>query len=220
MKNYYYLISLFALGLCINGNFYGNFILIFLCVLYYYMFFHNQWWIVFVILVLFNFHFLANKVNKPIAEVVKVVDIKQNYVVGDTGEEKVYLYNTVNVGYGDILEIEGRYEEVYTLQNFALFNFTKFSHRKGIYYQMYVDNYTILSKNRSIKNLLLEYVQAIDNEKLRQYLLQIFYQIKEEQHIELLFLSGFHLRFLSKWIRKICKINEYLLTTGFVKKSV
>ena len=79
MKNYYYLISLFALGLCINGNFYGNFILIFLCVLYYYMFFHNQWWIVFVILVLFNFHFLANKVNKPIAEVVKVVDIKQNY---------------------------------------------------------------------------------------------------------------------------------------------
>lgn len=211
MKHYYFLVSLFMVIMSINANFYGNFIIIFVCLIYYYFYFHNQWWMILILLIIFNFHFLSPETNKPTSEVVKVIDIKQNYIIADTDNEQVYLYNVFNVGYDDVLEIEGNYEEVYSLQNFHLYNFMDYSHKKGIHYQMFVNDYTILSKNRSIKNLLFEYVQSIDKSELRSYLLQIFYQIKDDNYIELLFLSGFHLRFLVKVINKLIKVNESLL---------
>ena len=213
MKNHYYLIAILAILLSINGNFYGNFVIIGLFILYYYINFKNQWWIVFIFLIGFNFHFSYTTLHKPTSNIVVIKDIKQNYVIAKSEDTNVYLYNVANVGYGDILDIEGKYEEIEALQNFMIFDFMNYSYKQKIKYQMYVKEYTIFKKNRSIKNLLYEQVSSIQNETLRSYLLQVLYQIKSDNYIELLFLSGFHLRFFIEKISNKFKRNKDQLTS-------
>lgn len=211
MKQYYLYVACCVMVLAWCQNFNVNLLLIAIFSFYYYKVIKRQWYFVFVILLFFNFNllFLNKEVHKPLHYVMQVEVIKANYLIGNTGSERVYVYNVENVSLKDIIKVEGTYEPVTALKNKGLSNFETYSHREGIYYQLYASDFEVEAKSKSLSAYLYKHIDAIQNGELKMYLQKTLYNVKDENSLlDQVYLGGFHIYLLIQLIGVVTRKNK------------
>ncbi len=96
--------------------------------------------------------------------VVRVDEIRNNYIIASNQKEKFVLYNVNNVGLYDVLNIEGTPERVNSTNNLGMFHYATYLQRKNIHYSIYVKRFTIESNANHVKAKLYRYVNSFDTQ--------------------------------------------------------
>lgn len=183
----------------------------FLLMVYWYFKNYRQGWICFCIL----FLLLTNQKDIPFAsrKIVRVDEIKEDYVIASSKKEKSILYGVDQVSLMDIIEIEGTFKPIHTTKNLGMFHFDKYCKRKGISAFMQVDNYEIISTSNSIKAKVYKKVMMIDDETIRTLLLKVLYRNDQnEDASHLIYASGAHLVLAVSMLANLLKVSKQKFT--------
>lgn len=68
--------------------------------------------------------------------------------------------NNIILNQGDIVEVSGDMELIYSNKNFNLFNYEEYMNKKGIFYNLYADEITIIGKNNGIEYFLKNSIES------------------------------------------------------------
>lgn len=146
-----------------------------------------------------------DSISTPKSNIIEIVEVHTNYCVGKDDMNQEYIfYNVENTTIGDVIEVKGKYERIYSPTNRHTFSFKTYMEHKNIYYQMYVISYEVIEKSISIRGKVYNHIQKIENKEVKSKINQLFYKIREEESNEnFIFMSGMHLSFLALLISKI-----------------
>ena len=163
--------------------------------------------IVFLFYVIFFLVFIPNDstTNTNISKVVKINEIKSNYVIASDGINQVLLYNVDDVSFHDIIKINGNYQQLDSVNNKPLFHFKHYMNVRNIKYMMNVESYEIIQRSSSLKSNFYRYVQTRKAKDLLNY---TFFQVKQEGFEDILGSSGASFILLFTWIKKRWKFKK------------
>ncbi len=207
--NYIFYVWCTAIVLIVNQNPKTNILVILLSIGY--LTFKTKRWTLYwlVILIVFNTMLIQVTPSKPKHKIMEVIDVKEDYVVGQSDKQKVYVYNVSNVNYHDIIEIDGTYEPITSIKNLHTFSFERYANQEGAYYQMYAYDFTVLAKSESIRATVYNFFAKLQN-PVKPYFMKVFYNQKTDM-MDMTFLSGFHIYLLAKIIGKRTKLDRWLI---------
>lgn len=139
---------------------------------------------------------LAKDIHKPISKTLHVKELRSNYLIASTGDEKVVVYGVDTASFDDIIEINGDYEYVDSIHNIRSFQFSKWLQRRDIYYQINAKNYKVIKKGTSIRNKLYHHIQSINNKEQRTWIKMMLYGIHDDEVSYFITSSGMHISYL------------------------
>lgn len=151
----------------------------------------------------------------PQEKIIRVDEIKANYIIGNTGNEKVILYDVNNVSFDDILKISGDYEMIEALHNRSEFYFPQWAQRKGIQYSMNVQSIEILEEGTTIRSKLYDYIQSLD-EEYKSFILSTIYGIHEEDVFYMVSSSGMHISYISNLMYSFASLFFNTVTSSII----
>lgn len=124
--------------------------------------------------------------------------------------QHILVYNT-DASVGDTIRFHGILENVDSLHNYGLFDYTDYMRRKGIYQCITTDTIEIVKHSYIPHALLYRYVQS---SKLQEIASSFLYNDHEEDTLAIFFSSGMHFSFL---LYHITKISSFYLFQDKVK---
>lgn len=143
--------------------------------------------------------------------ILKVDEIRDNYVFASNGSRKCILYHINDVSLYDVIHVEGAFSKPLSAMNKNTFQFGNYLKHHHVYSSMYVEHYQFITKSNHIKTKLYEYIKNIEDKKVKAYLQKLFYHIGENQQDNdyLIYASGMHISFLAALFAKIGKLNYH-----------
>lgn len=144
--------------------------------------------------------------------ILRVQQIKTNYIVASDGVTKCLLYNVEDVVIDDVVKVRGTFESIYSTRNKDTFQFQKQMARRNIHTSMYTKAYTVEEVGTTLKANVFRYINHMVSKKSKENALKVLYRIDEEkeEYAHYLYASGIHFSFLIRLIskRKKHKRNE------------
>ncbi|WP_277489632.1 MULTISPECIES: MBL fold metallo-hydrolase [unclassified Breznakia] len=169
-----------------------------------------------LLLIVYNFNFLKKEIKQPKEYILRVLEVRENYVIATTGEENIYVYNIGNISINDIVEVKGNYERISSFKNLHTFDFSLYAYRNQANFQIYTSDFEIKAKSKSMQATLYNHIQNLENEALKEYYDAIFYNKKsQDDGNDFFYLGGFHLQFFIYLLSKVKKLNKALLEIIF-----
>lgn len=167
---------------------------------------------IFVFFLIYPVFTSSEEVQMPVSQKVHIKGIKSGYVVGDTGKERVILYGADELGFDDLVEVQGTYEKVDTIHNLSMFHFQKWLARRDIHYQIQVKKIHKIKQGKSLRHRLYAKVLKLPTKKGREWVLSMLYQIHTEDISFFITASGMHLSLLAYTLERMLQ--------RFVSKSM
>lgn len=199
--SFLYIAIIFALFILTNG--FIRILIGIISVVYFFKHYQNKFGVL-LILFLFSSFLLNQSVYQEMnTRVLEVQEVRSSYVIASNKDMKCILYNVENVNLNDVIEVKGKYENIYSQKNRETFQFFKLCERRGIYQSMNVISYRLKSKSNGIRAKIFSYISNYENKEVKEKLLSLFYHIQEEDQKDMIFASGLHISFLSYFLSKI-----------------
>lgn len=129
----------------------------------------------------------------PTTDIVVVKEIRSSYVIGEADGQKVILYSLEDINFGDVLKVDGDYQEIDGIHNDGEFYFVQWANRKGIYYSLNVKNYQVIRQGSSLRQRLYAKVQSMDETKKDWYEM-MFFGIHDDNMYFMAMSSGMHIQ--------------------------
>lgn len=203
MKEYYFFIAIASFfSMYFTG--YSRYLLVFAIIAY--AFYRNRQ----ICLIVIIFQIFCIAYIKPITilpcegKIVKIMEIKENYVVGYNDNQAVILYGMDNVNFDDVYQIKGEYQLIDSTNNPNVYNFKQWANRKGYFYSMNVEKANLISKGESIKSKLYAEIQTSSLANWYRY--AFFFQSSEEIQ-SLVISSGMPFAYIISYLKKHLKIK-------------
>lgn len=178
------------------------------CVMYYAYRHLTKRHLILIIMVLFQLQGISTIPEPPSnVLVVQVEEIKSNYMIAKSEDQRILLYQVEGVSFGDILEVKGKAQRIAGLRNFYQFDFSAWASRRGIYYGMQVDSFTLIEASDSARATIYRHIKSLPEEET-SYVLSTLYGIQEEDE-DVHFMvssSGMHLSFIAHLIQVVLSL--------------
>lgn len=184
----------------------------------YYVFHYQHHRILFLSLLLhmLSLTMLHTKPEQPTSKTVMITQIKASYMIGKVDDQSVLLYDVTNANFGDVIEVEGDYEEIVGVRNEGEFYFPEWASRKGIYYAMNVSQSKLITEGSSLRHHLFAYIGTFD-EPIKIWLKLILFGIKTEDNIYFMAVSsGMHIQFMMNLMYSIGTLFLSVTTTSMM----
>ncbi len=139
---------------------------------------------------------------------LQVHSIKDSYVIAQNQSFKCILYNVDGVAIEDVIEVEGNFERIHTLQNEGTFHFASYLQQRSIFYSMYVKSYNLVQTGSSLRAKVYTSLMQHPLHKLYQ---AYFYGIHENQD-SFLYASGYPLQYFCILLASMLKKNKHLVS--------
>lgn len=186
------------------------------------LFYHISYFKHYCILILvFCFVFISSINKTPdIPEgnnhIIRVEEIRDNYIVGSNKNEKYIVYNVTGVDLYDVLNIVGTFQEIKTTNNLRMFHYATYLKRKSIHYSIYAKRFHVVSNANHIKAKLYRYIQSFDKES-KENMNALLYRNYENDfdYKHFLFASGIHLSVLINIVHRRLKKNKHAIACTF-----
>ena len=111
---------------------------------------------------------LRLNLNPYILNVGTVSAIEENYYIVRKPFYNVILHSDENLNYGDLLYFEGAGSDLKEAKSYS-------DLRKGIYWEIEADSVEVLKTNNSLRKMVYERLDNLNNERLKAYLKKAFY---------------------------------------------
>lgn len=203
MKEYYFFIAL----ACVLSMYFTNIARYFLVIgIILYSFYRNRQICIIVIVVeIFCLGYFKPASIEPCnGKIVRIMEIKENYVVAYNDNQAVILYNMHDVNYDDVYQLKGEYQLIDSTNNPNVFNFKQWANQKKYFYSMSVKEATLLKKGDSIKSKI--YAKCRDSSLSSWYQYALFFQSNDEL-ASLVISSGMPFAYLISWLKKHFKFK-------------
>lgn len=164
--------------------------------------YQNIYGVVLIVFLFFSFLINQPEYKEMNSKVLEVQEIRSSYIIASSNGLKCILYNVDNVNLNDVIEVNGKYENMYSQKNRETFQFSKLCERRGIYQSMYVNSFQLKSKSNGLRSKVFRYISDYKNKEVKEKLLSLFYHIQEEDQKDMIFASGLHISFLSYFLSK------------------
>lgn len=201
--NYLFLVFFF-MDICFLGK-KCNIKLLIVVILGFILFFSNH-------INYYSFKTNDNYINKQLI----VLEKYEEYSIVGKGNEKYLIYNNDYMFYeGSKLHIKGMLENIENTYN----SFYKYLNKKGINYKIDYNKIYIIKNNKKMNEIIVDRLMNNKSEVSKSYLKLILFNIKDENNEDfyntfsiysltyLIAVSGFHIKLLLDFFRKIFKNN-------------
>ncbi len=137
----------------------------------------------------------------PNSDFVTVTSVHPSYVIADTGEQQVVVYGLEDAGYGDVVYVEGTWEQIIGNHNFYQFHYDEYMARRHIYFAMNVKQSYLVQEGTSVKAMLYRHISALEDEP-RSIAASMLFGISVQEGSYFLRASGLHLSALAFSLNK------------------
>lgn len=142
-------------------------------------------------------------IKPPASFPATIKEIKSKYVVAQWENERILLYDSENISFGDVIQVAADCEEIDGLKNFHQFSFCDWSNKRGITYGCSIKQQTLVQKSTSLRSKIYQHIQGMKEER-KNWLLETFYGIKqnEQERSYMVSSSGMHMSFVASLLER------------------
>jgi competence protein ComEC len=194
MKFPFLFVSLCCLSIFYIRNLWVNILLIVIYICFYVRhFLRFRVWFAAALLFSCSTVMTQQKPVVPLQKVVVIKEIRAAYCIGEIEDQKVALYGLEHVNYDDLVEVSGNYKEIDGLHNEGEFHFPTWMRRRGIYYAMDVEEYTILEEGETLRHYVYAHIDDM-KEEVAGWLRMTLFNIRQEEDVMFMAASsGMHI---------------------------
>ena len=121
--------------------------------------------------------------------------IEEDYYIVRKPFYKVILHSDENLNYGDLLYFEGAGSDLKKAKSYS-------DLRKGIYWEIEADSVEVLKTNNSLRKMVYERLDNLNNERLKAYLKKAFYYENDYDNLSSFFINcGFAYYYFLRYIQ-------------------
>jgi len=103
---------------------------------------------------------------------VENIYIKDYYKLDLSCKEKItgYSYNELDIEIGDVIKVTGNLKEIESYNNFNIFNYKNYMNNQGSFFNLNIENITIIRKSRGLYKLKSNIINRVNNLKSFSYI--------------------------------------------------